>query len=66
MKSSNAYPWRDTIEYIKLRLEEAIQKAELAIKFLDQGLHRNASGKVFQTWKALISVAVAKKQGVNS
>jgi hypothetical protein len=62
MKSSYAYPWRDTIEYIKLRLEEAIQEAELAIKFLDQGLHRNASGKVFQAWKALMSAAAAKNR----
>jgi hypothetical protein len=62
MKSSYAYPWRDTIEYIKLRLEEAIQEAELAIKFLDQGLYRNASGKVFQAWKALMSAAAAKNR----
>jgi len=62
MKSSYAYPWRDTIEYIKLRLEEAIQEAELAIKFLDQGLYRNASGKAFQAWKALMSAAAAKNR----
>lgn len=62
MKSSYTYPWRDTIEYIKLRLEEAIQEAELAIKFLDQGLYRNASGKAFQAWKALMSAAAAKNR----
>jgi hypothetical protein len=43
-------------------LEEAIQEAELAIKFLDQGLYRNASGKVFQAWKALMSAATAKNR----
>jgi hypothetical protein len=40
-------PWLDTSQYIKLRLKEALQEAELALKFLDQGLHKNASGKVF-------------------
>jgi hypothetical protein len=55
-------PWLDTSQYIKLRLEEAVQEAELALKFLDQGLHRNASGKVFQAWKAMISAAAAKNR----
>ena len=55
-------PWLDTSQYIKLRLEEALQEAELALKFLDQGLHRNASGKVFQAWKAMISAAAAKNR----
>jgi hypothetical protein len=55
-------PWLDTSQYIKLRLEEAAQEAELALKFLDQGLHRNASGKVFQAWKAMISAAAAKNR----
>jgi hypothetical protein len=57
---SHAHPWRDTTQYTKLRLEEAMQEAELALKFLDQGLHRNASGKVFQAWKAVVSAAAAK------
>jgi len=55
-------PWLDTSQYIKLRLEEAVQEAELALKFLDQGLHRNASVKVFQAWKAMISAAAAKNR----
>jgi Archaeal PaREP1/PaREP8 family. len=55
-------PWLDTSQYIKLRLEEAVQETELALKFLDQGLHRNASGKVFQAWKAMISAAAAKNR----
>jgi hypothetical protein len=39
-----------------------MQEAELALKFLDQGLHRNASGKVFQAWKAVVSAAAAKNR----
>ncbi len=62
MTLSHAHPWRDTTQYIKLRLEEAMQEAELALKFLDQGLHRNASGKVFQAWKAVVSAAAAKNR----
>ena len=60
MTLSHAHPWRDTTQYIELRLEEAMQEAEPALKFLDQGLHRNASGKVFQAWKAVVSAAAAK------
>ena len=62
MTLSHAHPWRDTTQYTKLRLEEAMQEAELALKFLDQGLHRNASGKVFQAWKAVVSAAAAKNR----
>ncbi|MFP3240421.1 MAG: PaREP1 family protein, partial [Caldivirga sp.] len=62
MALTHTPPWLDTSQYIKLRLEEAVQEAELALKFLDQGLHRNASGKVFQAWKAMISAAAAKNR----
>ncbi|MFP3237800.1 MAG: PaREP1 family protein [Caldivirga sp.] len=62
MALTHTPPWLDTSQYIKLRLEEALQEAELALKFLDQGLHRNASGKVFQAWKAMISAAAAKNR----
>ena len=55
-----APPWRDTSQYIRLRLEEALREAELALKFLEQGLHRNAEGKAFQAWKALLAAAAAR------
>lgn len=55
-------PWRDLEGYIRLRLEEAVAEAELALKFLEQGLHRNAAGKAFQAWKALLAAATAKNK----
>jgi hypothetical protein len=47
-------------QYVKIRLEEALWEAELALKFLEQGLHRNAAGKAFQAWKALLAAAAAQ------
>ena len=38
-------------QYVNVRLNEALYEADLAIKFLEQGLHRNAAGKVFQAWR---------------
>lgn len=57
-------PWRDLEGYVQLRLEEASAEAELALKFLAQGLHRNAAGKAFQGWKALLAAAAAKNREV--
>jgi hypothetical protein len=47
-------------QYVKIRLEEALREAELALKFLEQGLHRNAAGKALQAWKALLAAAAAQ------
>jgi hypothetical protein len=55
-----APPWRDISQYVKIRLEEALREAELALKFLEQGLHRNATGKAFQAWKALLAAVAAQ------
>jgi len=55
-----APPWRGTSQYIRLRLDEALREAELALKFLEEGLHRNAAGKAFQAWKALLAAAAAR------
>jgi hypothetical protein len=41
--------------YRRGRLLEAKYEAELALKFLEEGLYRNAAGKAFQAWKALLA-----------
>jgi hypothetical protein len=46
---------RDPEGYRRGRLLEAKYEAELALKFLEEGLYRNAAGKAFQAWKALLA-----------
>jgi len=41
---------------------EARYEAELALKFLEQGLYRNAAGRAFQAWRALLA-AIAVDYG---
>jgi hypothetical protein len=41
--------------YIKTRLLEALAEARLALRFLEEGLTRNAAGKAFQAWRALLA-----------
>jgi len=48
-------PWIDDNKYKKDRLLEAKYEAELAKKFLEDGLYRNAAGKAFQAWKAVVN-----------
>ncbi len=64
MTLTYAPPWRDTAQYIKLRLEEALREAELALRFLEQDLYRNAAGKAFQAWKALLAAVAARHREV--
>ena len=52
-------PWRDLRRYVEIRLAEAEQEAELALRFLEEGLTRNAAGKAFQAWKALLAALAA-------
>jgi predicted ribosome quality control (RQC) complex YloA/Tae2 family protein len=42
-------------DYVVARLLEALIEARLALEFLERGLTRNAAGKVFQAWKALMA-----------
>ena len=44
---------------MRVRLEEAVAEASLAEKFLSEGLTRNAAGKAFQGWKAVLAAAAA-------
>jgi len=53
------HPWRDLKRYVEIRLQEALAEAELALRFMEEGLHRNAAGKAFQAWKAALAAAAA-------
>ncbi|MFB6491076.1 MAG: PaREP1 family protein [Thermoproteus sp. AZ2] len=55
-------PWLDLDGYIKVRLLEAKYEAELAAKFLEQGLVRNAAGKAYQAWKAVLGALAARSR----
>jgi hypothetical protein len=41
--------------YIEARLLEALGEARLALRFLEEGLTRNAACKAFQAWKAFMA-----------
>ncbi|MFZ8824008.1 MAG: PaREP1 family protein [Desulfurococcales archaeon] len=52
-----SHPWRDLRGYIEAGLEEAEAEFQLASKFLEERIHRNAAGKAFQGWKAALAAA---------
>ncbi|KUO87895.1 MAG: hypothetical protein AT715_09680 [Thermoproteus sp. JCHS_4] len=41
--------------YVEARLLETLVEARLALRFLEEGLTRNAAGKAFQAWRALLA-----------
>jgi hypothetical protein len=41
--------------YVEARLLEALVETHLALRLLREGLVRNAAGKAFQAWKALLA-----------
>ena len=53
-------PWRNEAGYMRARLLEASYEAELAAKFLEEGLIRNAAGRAYQAWKALLAALAAR------
>jgi Archaeal PaREP1/PaREP8 family. len=44
---------------VETRLQAALAEAALALRFLEEGLHRNAAGRAFQAWKAALAAAAA-------
>ena len=49
--------------YIETRLLEALAEAGLALEFLGRGLTRNAAGKAFQAWRALLAALLRLELG---
>jgi hypothetical protein len=47
---------------VETRLQAAPAEAELALRSLEEGLHRNAAGKAFQAWKAALAAALARDE----
>ena len=52
-------PRRNLHEYAAARTLEAVLEAILALEFLGKSYTRNAAGKAFQAWKALIAALLA-------
>jgi len=48
-------PKLTSADYASARLLEALVEARLALEFLRRGLTRNAAGKAFQAWRAVLA-----------
>jgi len=48
-------PKPTSADYASARLLEALVEAKLALDFLKRGLTRNAAGKAFRAWKAVLA-----------
>ncbi|ADX84554.1 PaREP1 family protein [Saccharolobus islandicus] len=48
-------PWIDAKKYQADRFREALYEADLAERFLNDGLIRNSAGKVYQAVKAYVA-----------
>jgi HEPN domain-containing protein len=59
---STAKPWISLDKYREDRLREAVYEAELALRFLENGLYRNAVGKAFQAVKVLLAAAAQQRE----
>ncbi|MEM1627549.1 MAG: PaREP1 family protein [Sulfolobaceae archaeon] len=55
-------PWFDIVGYKRTRIEEAEFEAKIAEEFVKEGLLRNAAGKAFQAWKALLGAMLVDKR----
>ncbi len=56
-------PKPTTEDYVGARLLEALVEATLALNFLRSGLVRNAAGKAFQAWRALLAALLRLELG---
>jgi len=55
-------PNRNLMGYAGVRTLEALLEALLALEFLGRGYTRNAAGKAFQAWKALLGALLAAEK----
>ena len=52
-------PGRDKLGYASARVLEALVEGILSLEFLKHGYTRNAAGKAFQSWRALLGALLA-------